>query len=96
MKSDHLSVVSFGKLRELQRSLCETFDLLKSFQAEKLTFLRDDKLGYLSEKGTRLGDNFHVKFELTLHSVEEADALTRLAKEFAYSHAKIVRNSFPQ
>ncbi|KAL4486014.1 hypothetical protein ABPG72_003948 [Tetrahymena utriculariae] len=84
MKHDHLSIYSFGKLKSLQKSLDETFDLLLKFQNEKFTYLRDENLGYLSEQGQRLGDNFYIKIEMTVNQ-EELEIIQKLANQRQYS-----------
>ncbi|EAR99640.2 ATP:guanido phosphotransferase, carboxy-terminal domain protein (macronuclear) [Tetrahymena thermophila SB210] len=84
MKNDHLSIYSFGKLKSLQKSLAETFDLLQKLQNEKFTYLRDENLGYLSEQGQRLGDNFYIKIEMTVNQ-EELEIVQKLAKSHQYN-----------
>ncbi|KAL4436039.1 hypothetical protein ABPG74_022274 [Tetrahymena malaccensis] len=84
MKNDHLSIYYFGKLKYLQKTLVETFDLLQQLQNEKFTYLRDENLGYLSEQGQRLGDNFYIKIEMTVNQ-EELEIVQKLAKSYQYS-----------
>lgn len=66
--------------------------MLRRVQSEKVSFHRDDTLGYLSESAMCLGDNFHMKLELELHSKTEIDLVSTLARECQYEMTVNSRN----